>query len=217
MAKNLQNRLHLAVVLLCAWLFVTSPWVSMLRRIPAGAGWLDWAHVVAGFVALAVALLYWVVYSALRELSESGRIPATWLWAPNLFFLAEAIVLPWLRRPDWLPRFRRARRAPPSRHAEAAATAPAGPAPAWPDEPDIHPRHLVFPHLLDRYVGFAFLKVFFVDLSTLGGIYRVIGFLVLGVLLVMVSYLYQRTRAAADPPSDGARTDRPAHDTGSTP
>ena len=66
-------------------------------------------------------------------------------------------------------------------------------------------------------IGVTVLKVFFVDLSTLGGIYRVIGFLVLGVLLVMVSYLYQRTRAAADPPSDGARTDRPAHDTGSTP
>jgi cytochrome b561 len=59
--QNLQNRLHLAVVLLCAWLFVTSPWVAMLRRIPAGAGWLDWAHVITGLVALAIAVLYlWV-------------------------------------------------------------------------------------------------------------------------------------------------------------
>lgn len=54
----LQNRLHALVVALCAWLFVTSPWVSMLRRVPAGAGWLDWAHVALGFVALAVGLLY---------------------------------------------------------------------------------------------------------------------------------------------------------------
>lgn len=41
-------------------------------------------------------------------------------------------------------------------------------------------------------IGLTVLKVFFVDLSALGGIYRVIGFLVLGVLLVGVSYLYQR-------------------------
>ena len=43
-------------------------------------------------------------------------------------------------------------------------------------------------------IGLTVLKVFFVDLSELGGIYRVIGFLVLGVLLVAVSYLYQRRR-----------------------
>jgi len=55
---SLQNRLHVAVALLCAWLFVTSPWVSMFRRMPAGAGWLDWAHVTLGFATLAIALLY---------------------------------------------------------------------------------------------------------------------------------------------------------------
>ncbi len=38
------------------------------------------------------------------------------------------------------------------------------------------------------------LKVFLVDLSELGGIARVIGFLVVGALLVGVSYLYQRSR-----------------------
>jgi uncharacterized membrane protein len=43
-------------------------------------------------------------------------------------------------------------------------------------------------------IGLTVLKVFFVDLSELGGIYRVIGFLVLGALLVAVSYLYQRRR-----------------------
>ena len=43
-------------------------------------------------------------------------------------------------------------------------------------------------------IGLTVLKVFFVDLSELGGIYRVIGFIVLGALLVAVSYLYQRRR-----------------------
>jgi cytochrome b561 len=55
---SLQNRLHVTLVLLFAWLFVTSPWVSMLKRIPAGAGWLDWAHVALGFATFAVGLLY---------------------------------------------------------------------------------------------------------------------------------------------------------------
>jgi uncharacterized membrane protein len=39
--------------------------------------------------------------------------------------------------------------------------------------------------------------VFFYDLWELGGIYRVIGFLGFGLLLVLVSYLYQRGRVAA--------------------
>ena len=56
-----------------------------------------------------------------------------------------------------------------------------------------------------RYIGMAVmvvtvLKVFFYDLWELGGIYRVIGFLGFGVLLVLVSYLYQRRRPATPPP-----------------
>jgi uncharacterized membrane protein len=43
-------------------------------------------------------------------------------------------------------------------------------------------------------IGLTVLKVFFVDLSVLGGAYRIIGFLVLGLLLVGLSYLYQRGR-----------------------
>lgn len=53
-----QSRLHLAAVVLGAWLVCTSPWVSLLRRIPASAGFFDWAHVVVGFGALLVGLLY---------------------------------------------------------------------------------------------------------------------------------------------------------------
>lgn len=50
-----------------------------------------------------------------------------------------------------------------------------------------------------RYIGITViaatvLKVFFVDLWGLGGIYRVIGFVTLGILLVVVSYFYQRSR-----------------------
>ena len=37
-------------------------------------------------------------------------------------------------------------------------------------------------------------KVFIVDLETLGGIYRVAGFLVVGGILLLVSFLYQRAR-----------------------
>ena len=40
--------------------------------------------------------------------------------------------------------------------------------------------------------GIALLKVFLVDLETLGGIYRVAGFVVVGLILLVVSFLYQR-------------------------
>ena len=52
------NRLHIAVTLLALWLVTTSPWVSMLRRVPANAGFFDYAHMVLGVVALFVGILY---------------------------------------------------------------------------------------------------------------------------------------------------------------
>jgi uncharacterized membrane protein len=67
------------------------------------------------------------------------------------------------------------------------------------------------------------LKVFFYDLWELGGIYRVIGFLGFGVLLVLVSYLYQnrRNRGVATVPSppqvsEPARATQPGQDAGHT-
>ncbi len=65
-------------------------------------------------------------------------------------------------------------------------------------------------------IGVTVVKVGIVDLSTLGGIYRVIGFLAIGVLLVTVSYLYQRTRTGNgarvhDGPGNRAAADRRAH------
>lgn len=56
--ETLQNRLHVIIVLLCAWLVLTSPWVAMLRRIPDGAGFFDYAHVVLGVLCLLIALPY---------------------------------------------------------------------------------------------------------------------------------------------------------------
>ncbi|HXG86939.1 MAG TPA: DUF2339 domain-containing protein [Vicinamibacterales bacterium] len=75
-----------------------------------------------------------------------------------------------------------------------------------------------------RYIGItilavASLKVFFYDLWELGGIYRVVGFLAFGVLLVLVSYLYQRRRLVT-PPSEApapARVGETSGTDGSTP
>jgi hypothetical protein len=55
------NRLHLAVTLFALWLVTTSPWVSMLRRVPASAGFFDYAHIVLGVVALFVGIFYSLV------------------------------------------------------------------------------------------------------------------------------------------------------------
>jgi len=52
------NRLHAALAALALWLVATSPWVSMLRRIPSGAGFFDYAHVALGWLALVVGLVY---------------------------------------------------------------------------------------------------------------------------------------------------------------
>lgn len=56
--ESLQNRLHVAVALACAWLVLTSPWVSLLRRMPRDAGFFDYAHLGVGLVGLLLALAY---------------------------------------------------------------------------------------------------------------------------------------------------------------
>jgi hypothetical protein len=56
--ETLVNRQHAAVAAVVAWLVFTSPWVAMLRRVPAGAGFLDYAHVALGFVGLLLAITY---------------------------------------------------------------------------------------------------------------------------------------------------------------
>ena len=44
--------------------------------------------------------------------------------------------------------------------------------------------------------GLTVLKVFLVDLSSLGGIYRILGFIGVGLVLLAVSFLYQRGRGS---------------------
>jgi cytochrome b561 len=63
--EHLTNRLHAAVALLSLWLILTSPWIAMLRRIPSGAGWLDYAHVALGLATLLLAVAY--TWSCSRE------------------------------------------------------------------------------------------------------------------------------------------------------
>ena len=68
-----------------------------------------------------------------------------------------------------------------------------------------------------RYIGIVIiaatsLKVLFYDLWELGGIYRVIAFLVFGIVLVLVSYLYQNRRRRDPPPVDGDRAKEPVPD-----
>lgn len=105
------DRQHLAVAALSLWLIVTSPWVSMLRRIPSGAGWLDYAHVVVGAVLLVLTLIHartctregrWQLYfpyapaqigNVGRDLAGllRGRIPAS--EGGGLFGLVEGLLL----------------------------------------------------------------------------------------------------------------------------
>jgi cytochrome b561 len=105
------DRLHLAVAVLTLWLIVTSPWVAMLRRIPGSAGWLDWSHVLVGFVVLLLSIAYaWTVASGgrwrlifpvlpgqLRAVRSDlaglvrGRIPAS--ESGGLFGLLEGLLL----------------------------------------------------------------------------------------------------------------------------
>ena len=56
--ESVVNRLHLAVALTALWLIGTSPWIGMLRRVPASAGWIDRAHVAVGWAGLLLGLLY---------------------------------------------------------------------------------------------------------------------------------------------------------------
>jgi hypothetical protein len=105
------DRLHLAIALLTLWLLLSSPWISMLRRIPASAGWLDYAHVWTGMLALVLGVAYgwtstrggrWRLYfpwapSGLRSVGRDlaglvrGRVPSS--EGGGLFGLIEGLLL----------------------------------------------------------------------------------------------------------------------------
>ena len=74
-AESTVSRLHLAVAVAALWLIATSPWVAMLRRVPASAGWLDWAHVVFGFAGLLAGLVYAVACAS----GGGWRVYLPWL------------------------------------------------------------------------------------------------------------------------------------------
>jgi hypothetical protein len=56
---------HAALALLSIWLSASSPWLGMLRRIPSGAGWLDYAHVGLGLLTMVLVITY--TWSCVRE------------------------------------------------------------------------------------------------------------------------------------------------------
>lgn len=62
--------LHPLLAVLAVWLIATSPWVAMFRRFPAAPGFLDYAHVVTGVLALLASLAYFVT------VTQAGR----WKW-----------------------------------------------------------------------------------------------------------------------------------------
>ena len=55
---RLNGPLHLGVALAAAWLILSSPWIGMYQRMPEEPGWINLAHVLVGFAALAIGLLY---------------------------------------------------------------------------------------------------------------------------------------------------------------
>ena len=68
--EALNAHLHWGLAVLALWLVATSPWVSMFRRFPAEAGFFDYAHVVLGWLALVVVVVYCVT------VLQGGR----WQW-----------------------------------------------------------------------------------------------------------------------------------------
>lgn len=79
MSERSDNRQHLAVAMLSLWLIGTSPWIGMLRRVPDGAGWLDYAHVALGLLTLLLAVTY--SWSCTRQ----GRWKLYFPLTPRLF------------------------------------------------------------------------------------------------------------------------------------
>ena len=56
--EALANRQHAVAAVLATWLVLTSPWVAMLSKVPKSAGFFDYAHIVAGFLAMLLAVSY---------------------------------------------------------------------------------------------------------------------------------------------------------------
>ena len=97
--RAVAEKLHLLVAVLAVWLVATSPWVSMLGKMPREPGFFTLAHAYVGLAALLFALGYlfdcvrdgawrlnfpWAsgeVRSVVEDLRGifRGRVPA-WSW-----------------------------------------------------------------------------------------------------------------------------------------
>ena len=75
--EQLSDRQHAAVAILSLWLILSSPWITLLRRIPASAGWIDYAHVVVGFSTLLLAVTYTL------SCTRAGRWRLYFPWTPS--------------------------------------------------------------------------------------------------------------------------------------
>jgi uncharacterized membrane protein len=58
----------------------------------------------------------------------------------------------------------------------------------------LHRNYAPIRYLAIVLFGITVVKVFLVDLSVLGGIYRILGFMGVGLALLAVSFLYQRSK-----------------------
>jgi cytochrome b561 len=73
--NTLVRQLHLLIVFLTVWLIATSPWISMLGKMPREPGLLDYAHVGAGLAGLILAVVYF--FDCVR--GGSWRLNFPWL------------------------------------------------------------------------------------------------------------------------------------------
>jgi hypothetical protein len=117
--ERLARRQHAAVAALSAWLILTSPWISMVGRVPRNAGVLEYSHVVLGLLVAPLAITYlldcvragrWQLYfpwlagqlgPAARDLAGllRGRVPVA--EGGGLFALIEGLTLLMLVATAW--------------------------------------------------------------------------------------------------------------------
>jgi hypothetical protein len=73
--ERLSGALHLTLAVGCLWLLASSPWLRMVRHLPASPGFVNLAHVVVG---LTVALLV-PVYLLHCSLGQRLQLCFPWL------------------------------------------------------------------------------------------------------------------------------------------
>ncbi|MDO9075089.1 MAG: cytochrome b/b6 domain-containing protein [Rubrivivax sp.] len=64
--ERLSGALHLTLAVSCLWLLASSPWLRMVRHLPASPGFVNLAHVVVG-VTVALLLPVYLVHCSLGQ------------------------------------------------------------------------------------------------------------------------------------------------------